>query len=250
MDIIGCPQHPAVPDQQTVNLHVLLHDSNTCMWPISLATNFLFQDIDCASCNVMSAFANQLAAVIKQEFGGNQGRFADASSVNAGTISRLVREETVPGAETIQSFAQHLSASTAASLCGAWLRDLIPGPIRNDIGVWLARDVHSRHLKQPAPTCIDQLDPDTRDAIQFLASLALDSADARLALSHTAAFLRAAHVSDSVESGRKSAAAEALNSPPKADPVAGESGPQTAAMVGRLRRRAVHSVASRKATSE
>lgn len=160
----------------------------------------------------MSAFATQLLAVLQSNYDGNQARFAEEAGVNSGTVSRLAREEVTPSAETLQLLAKNLSRTVAASLVGAFLRDLIPQSLRGEIGVWLACDGQDGRLKQRAPSSWQQLDPETRAAFDLLTSLALDNADARDAIKCTARFLGDTDIAQKLESTRTRRAADALSS--------------------------------------
>ena len=158
----------------------------------------------------MSAFGHQLRALIQGDYGANQSRLSAASSVSTGTISRLAREEVVPSIETMHLFANHLPIAQGAALYGAWLRDLIPGRLRSEVGVWLARDNQSHILKQPAPPVFAQLDSETREALSYLANLALDDIHAREALSSTFRFLKGAPIDAAIEERRVIHGMEAL----------------------------------------
>lgn len=160
----------------------------------------------------MSAFATQLLAVLHTHYGGNQARFANEAGVNSGTVSRLVREEVVPSADTLQLLASNLSRTVAASLIGAFLRDLIPQPLRGEIGVWLACDSQDGRLKQRTPSSYQQLDPETRAAFDLLTALALDNGDVRDAITYTAKFLGDTSIATTLETARAHGAAETLSS--------------------------------------
>lgn len=150
----------------------------------------------------MSAFGHQLRALILGDYGDNQARLSEATLVSTGTISRLAREEVVPSIDTMHLFAKHLPIAQGAALYGAWLRDLIPARLRSEVGVWLARDVQSNALKQPAPPVFAQLDDATKEALGCLAQIALDDINAREAINSTYRFLRAMPIDASLENRR------------------------------------------------
>lgn len=141
----------------------------------------------------MSAFATQLASIIEHQFAGNQARFSEVANVYGSTVSRLVREEVVPSAETIEAFAKGLPKESAAALCGAFLRDLIPHALRSDVAVWLSHETGG--LKPTSPKAFEMLDPESRESITLLTTLALENREARNALNCTANFLRGTTVS-------------------------------------------------------
>ncbi len=141
----------------------------------------------------MSAFATQLASIIEHQFAGNQARFSEVAHVYGSTVSRLVREEVVPSAETIEAFAKSLPRESAAALCGAFLRDLIPHELRSDVAVWLSHEMVGS--KPKSPLALELLDPESRESITLLATLALENHEARHALNCTANFLRGEQLS-------------------------------------------------------
>lgn len=116
--------------------------------------------------------------------------FADACGVTLSTISRLSRQVTVPQPETLVQFAERLPKEQAATLCAAWLTDLLPPNLTYLIRIAANAPDSPAALQDARPDAWAQLDQPTRDALSVLAELAVHSADARDFLLSTAAFLR------------------------------------------------------------
>ena len=142
----------------------------------------------------MSAFSHRLRAVIDESYGGNQSMFADACGVTLSTISRLSRQVTVPQPETLAQFAERLPREQAATLCAAWLTDLLPPNLTYLIRIAANAPDSPNSMHDARPDAWAQLDQPTRDALSVLAELAVRSSEARDFLLSTAAFLRGEQV--------------------------------------------------------
>lgn len=145
----------------------------------------------------MSEFAHRLRDGIEADYGGSQARFAESAGISQAAVSRLVREEVSPSPETIQALANSLPAALGASLCASWLRDVIPSNLRNLITVRTAKDPDFVSLSHLQPDEWARLDAKSRDALSYLAQLALTNRDAAAALVSAAAFLQGGAVLES-----------------------------------------------------
>jgi len=138
----------------------------------------------------MSAFSHRLRAVIDESYNGNQSMFADVCGVTLSTVSRLTRQVTAPQPETLAQFAERLPKDQAATLCAAWLTDLLPPNLTYLIRIAANAPDSPAAMHEARPDVWAQLDQPTRAALATLADLAVRSAAARDFLLSTAAFLR------------------------------------------------------------
>ena len=116
--------------------------------------------------------------------------FAEACGVTLSTISRLTRQVTVPQPETLAQFAERLPKDQAATLCAAWLTDLLPPNLTYLIRIAANAPDSPSALHDARPDAWVQLDQPTRAALETLAELAVRSVEARDFLISTAAFIR------------------------------------------------------------
>jgi transcriptional regulator with XRE-family HTH domain len=138
----------------------------------------------------MSAFAHQLRAIISEGYQQSQARFAEAAGMSQATISRLVREEVIPSAETICVMAKHLPAEIAGRACAAWLQDNIPNELRYQIRIQNHDAAEQERIRQTPPRVWMQLDGETQGALMHIARLAVRHKAVRDSLISTAKFLQ------------------------------------------------------------
>ena len=139
----------------------------------------------------MSRFSNRLRDLIDTMYNGNCARFAQASGVGESTVSRLVRDLFTAHAETVSTLADHLPTEQAASLCAAWLEDLVPQPLVYAVTVRLTSASEAMVMRDAdTRDPLADLDAPTRSAITDLAQLSIRSPEARDAIISAAAFVR------------------------------------------------------------
>lgn len=157
----------------------------------------------------MSRFTSRMRDLIDTLYAGNAARFAEACGVDQGTLSRLLRGKVSPAAVTLQTMAEHLPAELSAKLCAAWLEDLVPPQLIYAIKISLSHEPNAMILQDAPRSAWQDLDRETRSALDQLATLAIRSPEARDALVSAAAFLRGETVlSQAAESAVALAAAQ------------------------------------------
>lgn len=138
----------------------------------------------------VSRFSNRLRDLIETVYLGNSAKFAEAAGLGQSTVSRLLRDLFQAHAETIATIATHLPADQSAPLCAAWLEDMVPPQLIYAIRIGLSQEPSASILREPLKSPWQDLDLETRSALDHLAKLAIQSADARNALVSTANYLR------------------------------------------------------------
>lgn len=140
----------------------------------------------------MSAFSHRLRTVIDRGYNGSQTAFADACGITLSTISRLTREVTQPQPDTLTQFAERLPREEAATLCAAWLTDLLPPQLTYLVRIAAGAPDAPSMIEDTAarPDTWSQLDHQTRSALDTLADLAVRSVEAREAIISAAAYVR------------------------------------------------------------
>jgi len=138
----------------------------------------------------MSRFTSRLRDLISTMYHGNSARFAESAGVDQGTLSRLQRGKFTPAASTIASFAANLPIEQAASLCAAWMEDLVPPQLIYAVRISLSHEGEAMILRDAPKTPWADCDQQTRTALDELAALSVRSPEAREALISAAAFVR------------------------------------------------------------
>ena len=138
----------------------------------------------------MSRFTSRLRDIIDTLYDGNAARFAGACGIDQGTLSRLLRGKVSPAATSLETMAKHLPTDQSSTLCAAWLSDLVPPQLMYAITIRLSDEPSAMIMQDAQRAAWDELDRETKSALDHLAGLAMRSPEARAALVSTAAFLR------------------------------------------------------------
>jgi len=140
--------------------------------------------------SAMSRLSNRLRDIIDTVYQGNSAKFSEAAGLNQSTISRIIRDLFQAHSGTIATMAEHLPTEQAASLCAAWMEDLVPPQLIYAVRISLSHEGEAMILRDAPKTPWADCDQQTRTALDELAALSIRSPEARDALISAAAFVR------------------------------------------------------------
>lgn len=138
----------------------------------------------------MSRLSNRLRDIIDTAYQGNTAALSQAAGLSQSTVSRIIRDLFQAHSGTIATMAANLPADQAASICAAWLEDLVPPQLICAISISLSHEVAAQVPRHAAKSAWADCDHETRTALEELAALSVRSPEARDALISAAAFVR------------------------------------------------------------